>query len=287
MLEAADGAGNTPPHETHSTERPPMQIEDFRRLRENYDNEFADDEGYKKYRKHWGEQLKLLSSYVRDGLMDNNEADEIIASIIAEKNRGALTDRKTNTLNSAGFEDEAQSSLTKARREGSPVSLAVLDIDFFKRINDTHGHLTGDAVLNRLGDRLNTMTREDDIVARWGGEEFIILFPNMSEEDIYDAVRRIRKEMSPSIKEQTQEMGFHVDHPVTTSIGIVESNGNYDLTDLMATADDHLYIAKKTGRDKIVGTLEAATYENDNGLYPRGEHHIGTVEPKTTERSQE
>ena len=144
-------------------------LEDFRRLRENYDYELEGDEGYRKYRKHWREQLKLLSDYVANGLIDNDEADEIRASMIAEKNRGALTDRKTNTLNSDGFEDEAQVALAKARREGSPVSLAMLDIDFFKQSNDTHGHLTGDAVLNRLRDRLNNMTREGDIVARWGG----------------------------------------------------------------------------------------------------------------------
>ena len=109
----------------------------------------------------------------------------------------------------------------------------------------------------------------------------------MSEEDAYEAVRRIREEMSSSIRAQTQEMGFPVNHPVTTSIGIVESHGNYDLTNLISVADEHLYIAKKTGRDKVVGSLEAATYENENGLYTVGERHIDTIAPDTIERSQE
>ena len=123
-------------------------------------------------------------------------------------------------------------------------SILLLDIDHFKNINDTYGHLVGDQVLNRIGPVLRSNIREVDIAARYGGEEFLIIFPNLASEN----ARIIGERIQQSLK----NTDFPIKHALTVSAGIASNHEKQDLVELLELADERLYHAKHTGRNRIV-----------------------------------
>ncbi len=158
----------------------------------------------------------------------------------------ATRDFLTGALNRRAFFEASLPIHSFAQREKTPMALAILDIDFFKKINDTFGHNVGDLALKKLASVLSKTIRESDIFSRFGGEEFCLLMPNLPEEQapefftrILDAVRDIHI---------TSELG-----PVTftASLGICFKS-NLPIEDMIKNADDALYNAKETGRDKFV-----------------------------------
>ena len=124
----------------------------------------------------------------------------------------------------------------------------LLDIDFFKRINDKYGHAAGDSVLCQVTQRIKGCLRGYDIFARIGGEEFAILLPDTLSSDAYRIAERYRKEIA---KTAFEFENLNID--VTVSIGISESYPETKTLDyLLKSADENLYIAKQTGRNKVV-----------------------------------
>jgi diguanylate cyclase (GGDEF)-like protein len=158
------------------------------------------------------------------------------------------TDPLTGIANRRGGHDAVAQLLQIADRYDQPLSVALLDVDRFKAVNDDFGHATGDAVLVRLGQLLRTSFRGEDVVARWGGEEFLVAMYGMSRRD---AVRRIGEML-----ERFREEEFRGDHPtfrVTFSAGVSEYGPDGRTIPLMVqAADEALYAAKLGGRAAVV-----------------------------------
>jgi diguanylate cyclase (GGDEF)-like protein len=168
-------------------------------------------------------------------------------------------DAKTGLLNVSTWEREATAELSRAMRTRSPVSLALIDIDHFKSVNDTHGHLVGDRVLRAVSDALTAQLRDYDRAGRFGGEEFVVLLPQTAESDAHRIAERLRLHMA----------GLAVpvdDRPeapcvrLTISIGVSATDGSAgELTDLLASADAALYYAKQAGRNRTHVFSSAST----------------------------
>lgn len=159
----------------------------------------------------------------------------------------ATTDPLTGAMNRRRFLEVGERELRRARRYGAAVSIALLDLDFFKRVNDTHGHAVGDKVLRRLVEEINTTLREHDLICRYGGEEFAVLFPETDAVAAEAAAERLRAAVAALVV--PAETG---DVRPTVSIGITQVDLHGDsLESALSRADVALYHAKKTGRDRV------------------------------------
>jgi diguanylate cyclase (GGDEF)-like protein len=160
-------------------------------------------------------------------------------------------DPKTGLLNAATWESEATAEITRAIRTRSPLSVALIDIDHFKAVNDTHGHLAGDSVLRALSDMLREQLRGYDVVGRFGGEEFVVLLPQTSEADALLIAERLRTHVAAMSIPLGPGASPEACVRLTVSIGVtaLDAAGG-ELTDLLTAADAALYYAKQTGRNK-------------------------------------
>ncbi len=162
--------------------------------------------------------------------------------------RQAVTDALTGLANRRQFYEVLGREYERAQRFGQPVSLILLDIDDFKQINDSRGHLAGDAVLHSVAATLSEVIREIDLAARYGGEEFAVLLPQTGPEGAANLAERLRTEIAArSIRFGTDEITG-----VTASFGVAAGPVN-DQTqiDLIASADAALYHAKREGKDRV------------------------------------
>ena len=155
--------------------------------------------------------------------------------------REAATDSLTGLANHRTFQERLESEVTRARRYGRDLSLALLDFDYFKHVNDTHGHQAGDRVLVELARRLEAHVREGELIARIGGEEFAWLMPEADGEAGYRAADRIRRAIA--------EEPFDLVGPLTISVGVCAMESGTDGEDLIRFADRALYWAKDSGRN--------------------------------------
>ncbi|MBK6689786.1 MAG: GGDEF domain-containing protein [Deltaproteobacteria bacterium] len=165
----------------------------------------------------------------------------------------ANTDPLTGLYTRRYLADSAERELFRARRSHSPVSLLMIDADHFKRINDQYGHAAGDEVLKAVARMCRDQTREVDVVARFGGEEIVVLLPST---DLFGA-RNVAERLRAVVE------GYHQDWEgetlrVTVSIGVATSNEGDNLEALLARADASVYEAKRRGRNRVVLELNAA-----------------------------
>ncbi|MGM0419319.1 MAG: GGDEF domain-containing protein, partial [Thermodesulfobacteriota bacterium] len=130
------------------------------------------------------------------------------------------------------------------KRYETPLSLMILDIDYFKNINDTFGHQTGDKVLKELSQLIQTTIRDSDYFFRIGGEEFALLLPNTSTKNAGDSARRLRK--------KTEQNNFTKVNKITVSIGLTQYIQDEDEDSFIKRADTALYKAKENGRNRVV-----------------------------------
>jgi diguanylate cyclase (GGDEF)-like protein len=160
-------------------------------------------------------------------------------------------DTKTGLLNASTWEHEAEVEIARAVRTNTPLALALVDIDHFKAVNDTYGHLVGDKTLRAVTDALQSQLRSYDLAGRFGGEEFAILLPHARGDDALHVAERLRAYiagMSIPVGDDP-ERGSAV--RVTISVGVASLDGaSRELTDMLAAADAALYYAKETGRNK-------------------------------------
>jgi diguanylate cyclase (GGDEF)-like protein len=159
-------------------------------------------------------------------------------------------DTKTGLLNSSTWETEATTEVERAHRTGAPLSVALIDIDHFKTVNDTHGHLVGDTVLRAVTDAISEHLRSYDLAGRFGGEEFVVLLPQARQADAISIAERLRTHVAAlAIPIAENRPGEHV--RLTISVGVASLNEHTrELTDLMAAADAAMYIAKQSGRNR-------------------------------------
>src|SRR5918998_1748127 len=162
----------------------------------------------------------------------------------------AFTDHLTGLANRRRFERQLEREVARTRRFGRPFCLLLLDIDHFKRVNDTHGHEVGDDVLRRLANTLQAGTRGIDMASRIGGEEFAVL---LTETDFAHGM-----EVAERLRVAVRETEIPVAGVVTVSLGLAEFNSSTpDARTLFAAADSALYEAKRAGRDRVCCPLPA------------------------------
>lgn len=173
------------------------------------------------------------------------ETQHMKVHVEAERQK-AMTDALTSLPNRAGYDERVSAEFERWTRYKHSFSLAVADLDLFKRINDTYGHQAGDKVLRLIASILSKQSRSTDFVARYGGEEFVILMPGTSSEQASLAVDKIRKAVEKS------PFNFH-GQPVqiTLSLGIAEVQEDDSIEGLFSRADKALYKAKELGRNRI------------------------------------
>jgi len=170
----------------------------------------------------------------------------------AQLQSAARVDAKTGLLNAVTWQREAQVEISRAARTGTPLAVAMLDIDHFKRVNDTYGHLAGDAVLAALSATLRGLLRDYDITGRFGGEEFAILLPHTDTATAAQITERIRAKLADITVTAGNGSGAEVPLQVTVSIGVATLAGAHrDLDELIAAADAALYRAKAQGRNQV------------------------------------
>ncbi len=161
-------------------------------------------------------------------------------------------DSKTGLLNAATWEHEAAAEVGRAVRTKSALALALLDIDRFKVINDTYGHLVGDQVIKEIARTLNGMLREYDLAGRFGGEEFSLLLPQTRAVDAFRIAERVRARIAAlSIIAPGATGGERVHVTVSIGVAALDSGSVRKLAELMAAADAALYRAKAGGRDQV------------------------------------
>ena len=168
----------------------------------------------------------------------------------------SVTDELTGLLNRRGFFQLGEREFERALRFGRSLSALMLDIDHFKRVNDTHGHAGGDQVLRVLADCFRQNTRAIDIAGRYGGEEFALLLPEILQSETIQIAERLRQSMADLSIPIGSENGDSspVDISITVSIGVAAlSQDGQSLTDLMDRADQALYRAKDSGRNRVIG----------------------------------
>lgn len=194
---------------------------------------------------------------LKDG--DRIHVGNVIFKFLSEQNlenvfheelyRLATTDGLTMVYNKRFFLDGLDRELSRAKRHHRPLSLILIDIDHFKQINDTYGHLAGDHVLKKVAQLVLIHIRKEDIFARYGGEEFALLLP---ETDYYQALT-IAEKLRHLI--ELQEIFFEdVPIRVTVSLGVTMANLQNETTQsLIQNADSNLYCAKRDGRNRVYG----------------------------------
>lgn len=166
----------------------------------------------------------------------------------------ASTDELTGLLNRRGYGVLIEQVMASYRRKNEPITLLMADIDFFKAINDSHGHRVGDEVLSGVANVLKSTLRETDFPIRWGGEEFLLLLRNCTKEEGLRVAEKLRLAIEasspcrslPSIK-------------VTISIGLSQFDGTEAMDQTINRADDALYAAKRAGRNRVRAAGEAQT----------------------------
>lgn len=160
--------------------------------------------------------------------------------------RCLFCDRRINDTNRRGFDLLANQAVQEARRNPSPLCALMLDLDNFKQLNDSQGHMAGDEVLRRFASDLRSTLRQSDIICRWGGEEFILLLKDTTPDQA--------RELGEKIRQQTERntISFNgSDLQITTSLGLAQLHAGESLEQLITRADRALYRAKQSGRNRL------------------------------------
>lgn len=193
-----------------------------------------------------GDRIQLgMGTFLRFSFVDDQEE-----AALRRVYDAAHLDGLTNVFNRKHLEERLTAELAYANRHGEPLSVIIIDVDHFKKVNDTYGHLGGDAVLKHMGVLLKKIMRPEDLLARYGGEEFVVIARGTEAPGAVQLAERLRQAvMAEAIPFDGKEIRI-------TSSGGVASLADCETKDratLLGTADKRLYAAKEGGRNRIVG----------------------------------
>lgn len=200
-----------------------------------------------------GKQLDAVKAGADDFITKPIEPQFLVASLTTRAERYRLLralimrDGLTGLYNHTAIKEELSAEISIAGRNQTPLALAILDLDFFKNVNDTYGHPVGDQVLRTLSRLLKQRLRRSDIVGRYGGEEFVIIFPSTTAIVARRVLEQIRIAFN-KIEQHAEQGGFSV----SFSAGVADLEQSIDADELFDIADTALYSAKQTGRNRIV-----------------------------------
>lgn len=195
------------------------------------------------------QQMRSAVVNLQDNLQNSRQEIEQLKRELEHARVEALTDPLTGTLNRRGFEMQFSRLLAERETAQAGISLIMLDIDHFKKINDTHGHLFGDKVIRGVAEVLKANVKGKDAIARLGGEEFGVLLPETSLSGarvLADKIRQMVEKGRIRRQDGKDEIGG-----ITISLGVAELNPNEDTTAFLNRADKALYISKENGRNRV------------------------------------
>jgi len=196
-----------------------------------------------------GEELNEVGAAFDEMTHALQQRDTELKRALQDLQEQAITDPLTGLLNRRYLREYLPRELTRVRRNGASLAVIMIDIDYFKRINDTFGHEAGDLVLRELGALLRSHIRASDLACRFGGEEFALVLPDASLEGAMQKAEAIRASVKGlDLKCRDQPLGR-----ITASLGVALFPGHAgDADSLMRVADEALYHAKGGGRDRVV-----------------------------------
>ncbi|MEP6572971.1 MAG: GGDEF domain-containing protein [Gemmatimonadota bacterium] len=171
--------------------------------------------------------------------------------------RLSRSDRLTGLPNRAYFDERVMSEISRARRYGHPLAMAMIDVDHFKLFNDTYGHAAGDEALRIVASTIQKAVRDSDLVVRYGGEEFVAVFPGMNADGAVERMEAIRRAVSetPVPLLRTQQLAT-----LTISAGVSTYGvDSLEVDELLDAADNRLFEAKEAGRNRVVGGTGAVS----------------------------
>jgi diguanylate cyclase (GGDEF)-like protein len=197
--------------------------------------------------------LGVFASYPREFSRDDLNFLQAVANVLSssvQRKRAddeiyllATTDSLTGIANRREFSMQLEKEIDRAQRYDTPLSILMYDIDYFKQVNDTYGHDAGDSVLQELTALVKKHIRTVDIVARWGGEEFMILMPQSDGTAAVDTAEKLRNEVEQHLFNRVGSM--------TISLGVTSFAPHDDSTVFLKRVDDALYQAKENGRNRV------------------------------------
>jgi diguanylate cyclase (GGDEF)-like protein/hemerythrin-like metal-binding protein len=180
---------------------------------------------------------------LQESLMRLQQTNQQLQKNLAELDHLASTDKLTGSWNRRRLSEAVVNEMDRLRRYNHPLSLLIIDIDFFKKVNDSHGHTAGDGVLSSLASVVLASLRTSDSLTRWGGEEFVVLCPNTTLSTATVLAERLRQRVA--------ETSFPEVGSVTVSMGVAECTGNETWEQWFKRADAALYRAKGGGRNQV------------------------------------
>lgn len=175
---------------------------------------------------------------------------------VADMRTEAETDALTGLANRRRFDEALRASAREAMQNGLPLSLAMIDIDHFKKFNDTHGHALGDQVLKLVARTIAEHCRDGDVAARYGGEEFVLVMPKTGIASALEVAERVR--LATASKRLTRRGSKESLGGITMSVGVARYQNQEALTNLVERADAALYAAKNAGRNQVKSESELA-----------------------------
>jgi diguanylate cyclase (GGDEF)-like protein len=196
---------------------------------------------------------RAMAASLRQASHDEVRRERLTAmeATLAAVSDAAVRDPLTGLLNRRYFDEAVETAFAAARRNGTPLSLIVLDLDRFSAVNNEHGHAVGDAVLRRLAGAMLSTIRSGDVIARYGGEEFVVIAPGADGPAAVAVAERIRAAVSAS-HVGADAAGPGTTIPMTVSAGVASLIDELDGKALFHAADSALLAAKRAGRDRVV-----------------------------------
>ena len=188
-----------------------------------------------------GDQLQIGSfilKYIGSGNVEAVYHEEIY--------RMMITDGLTGIANRRKLDEALENEFLRAKRYGRPLSIAILDADHFKKVNDTHGHIVGDFVLKKLATLFQQNIRREELLGRYGGEEFVVVMPEVDSSGAFQLAEKLRKTVEGTVFKSGE-----AELPVTISVGVATLGAEESVKAFLDTADQALYKSKEDGRNRV------------------------------------